>query len=73
MRNANAASDVGEDRAGRVHQIILKLRRALMLQVNAEVKPLCLQHALRCAAIAAGEPSGRAECVPSSCIAELGL
>lgn len=35
MRNANAASDVGEDRAGRVHQVCLKLRRAMMLQVRA--------------------------------------
>ena len=34
MRNANASSDVGEDRAGRVHQICLKLRRAMMLQAG---------------------------------------
>ena len=34
MRNANATSDIGEDRAGRVKQTCLKIRRALMLQVS---------------------------------------
>ena len=33
MRNANAASDIGEDRVGRVKQTCLRIRRALMLQV----------------------------------------